>query len=359
MVCTYPFRHHLRPRDACDLPATEDEARASSLCRWHDADQRPPSFKVGEELVKEVSRSNHWIEGAVLSGADLTGLKLVRAKLPYSELEQASLSHTVLSWACLDISNMHSANLSRAVLNNASLVGSALDLADAQGANFEGADLSGASLEETRLDGAYLFGVKLDLRTEASDADWGLPGEFKECRYKRAANIFRALSTHFRSVSNHEEAEKFYYLEMTALHLEAIHATTIPTGGLCQKLKCWRSGVTERRVILKWLGWALHRWVWGYGVRPYRTFVWMIFIILLFGGILFPLVGICDPDGCAKYHPWQGLALSVVTFATLGYGNRTPFGPLGEFLGGIEATLGALLIGVFVVSLATKYVHRV
>jgi hypothetical protein len=84
----------------------------------------------------------------------------------------------------------------------------------------------------------------------------------------------------------------------------------------------------------------------------------MSVIVLFFGLFVFPLVGVVGPEKGVMHDPIQGLALSFVTFATLGYGNRTPHGVLGEIFGGIEALMGALLTSMFLVALATRYVHR-
>jgi len=180
---------------------------------------------------------------------------------------------------------------------------------------------------------------------------WGTVGELSHQHFEEAASVFRTLRTHFRSLSNLREAEQVYYWEMTALHLRAIDAEFNPAD---KWLRRWR--IRTLGTSLKWLGWALHRWLWGYGVRPFLTFWWMLSVVSSFGLILFPYVGI-HADNAVTHDPFSGLALSVVTFATLGYGNRTPCGTLGELFGGLEAIIGALLMSVFVVGLATRYVH--
>ncbi len=82
-------------------------------------------------------------------------------------------------------------------------------------------------------------------------------------------------------------------------------------------------------------------------------------MILFFGLVVFPIIGVTSGNSSSASHDFLvGLSLSMVTFATLGYGNRTPVGTSGELLGGVEALFGALLISVFLVSLATRYVHR-
>lgn len=45
---------------------------------------------------------------------------------------------------------------------------------------------------------------------------------------------------------------------------------------------------------------------------------------------------------------FKSLYFSVVTFATLGYGDIQPIGTVARFLAGIEALLGALLAALLV-----------
>jgi hypothetical protein len=82
------------------------------------------------------------------------------------------------------------------------------------------------------------------------------------------------------------------------------------------------------------------------------------------GGLL-PLTGIRNPDGSVTTLSWppslamfqNGFSLSLITFVTLGYGNRYPIGPAGEFLAGLEALTGILLASIFVVSFAKKVIR--
>jgi hypothetical protein len=373
--CAYRFRHPDRPRDQCGLPVIGGSPSEPPLCVWHNAESRPKSFDLGAELVKEVSRPGHWLEGAQLAQENLRDLYLFEAKLPDAGLELADMSGAFLARACLEGANLGSAILTSAKLNCASLVGTVLDKANAEQVNLEGADLSGARLHGARFDGAYLHGAKLSPETVSYDANLELPGELLDCQYLKAAHVFRSLGSHFHSVSNHHQSVEFYFREMTALHLAAINATCLPAGSRFERAECWISALKEHGDVLTWMGWAIHRWLWGYGVRPNWTISWILAVILLFGLLVFPIVGVVPPSRTpflrstsngsvpqraaeVRHDPLNGLALSIVTYGTLGYGNRTPQGLLGEIFAGVEACLGALLTSIFIVSLATRYVHR-
>ncbi len=279
---------------------------------------------------------------------DLRNLSACGGRLPSADLEGTRLDKALLHKAILDDACLISAEMPAATLSYASLVGTKLDRAQLSGADLTYCNLSGARLHGTTLDRAALFGVRLSSETVFLGVVWGIAGELLNQQFEKAASVFRTVRAHFRSLSNVREAEDFYYWEMTALHLRAINAEFDPNDSWLRRW--WRIRTP------KWVGWALHRWVWGYGVRPSRTLWWMLSVVLLFGFVVYPCIGVQEGNG-VTHNPLNGLALSIVTFATLGYGNRTPYGTFGELLGGLEAIFGALLMSVFIVGLATRYVH--
>jgi hypothetical protein len=172
--------------------------------------------------------------------------------------------------------------------------------------------------------------------TSLLDVDVSIPGELRDRNYLKAAQVFRDLEAHFQSRADYRRSDDCYYRAMSAIHQFE--------GGPGNRL--------SSRVY-----WVLHKGVWGYGVRPLRALAWAITIIFGFGILVFPVIGIRDASG-TSHDVGQGLALSVVTFATLGYGNRTPASVAGELIAGLEAISGVVLTSLFLVALATKYVRR-
>jgi pentapeptide repeat protein len=347
MGCRYLFRHHDRPRSHCDR-AAED-----GVCVWHDH-VRTPARDVRARLTADVARGE-WLEGIVLADQDLSGLHLASAKMPMADLESADLSGSILPLACLDGANLRSADLSGAHLDGASLTNVRGHGLTCRKGSLCGASLSGAQLDGADLRGSGLKGIILDVRTSIDGVHWEYPKEFHEARFGDAAAIFRVLGRHARDVSDYGASEYFYRLEMTALHLLAIGATEAPVDGPSRR-RVWRPKLAN---LWSWAGWGTHRVVWGYGASPWRTLAWMMGVILAFSCV-YPILGISNvpPTATLTTKIVAGLAVSLVTFPTLGYGTRTAEGLAGEIVGGFEALLGSILMSMFLVSLATRYVHR-
>jgi len=234
-------------------------------------------------------------------------------------LEKAVQDRVHLEGAFLWGAQLQSANLWAAHLQNAMLME---------------AQLQGARLADAQLDGAALYRMSLNRATQCESTVWGTPREENDQVWAHAAAVFHTLREHYRETGNERRMEHFYVREARSRHL-AQHG--------------W-----ARRTA-----WHLHRLLWGYGAIPWLLFAWMAFIVLVFGLAVFPLIGISVPDTASStsHSVVDGLALSLVTFATLGYGNTYPASKVGEILAGIEAMFAMVLVAMFVVSLTRKYVR--
>jgi hypothetical protein len=306
--------------------------------------------------VQEVERPEHWLEGAILSDQqNLRGLHLFRAKLPHADFENLDLSGTVLAEACLDNALFRGATLDGTILSSSSLVGAVLVGARGDQVELENADLSAANLEGMTFHRAQLSGVRFSQSTNVYGVEWGTIKEICDCDFRKAAFVLRQLSLQLRPIDN-RQADRFYFLEMTARHLWAIKAREFPDGPWSRRLARWIASARRPEMVPSFIGWALHRWVWGYAIRPLRTLIWMLFVILVFAFVFHHVGIVSNPP--APSSPLGDLALSLVTFATLGYGNRTPYGFHGEILGGCEAISGMLLSSMFLVALVNRYVQR-
>ena len=376
MACEYYFRHSDRTRDQCGLPVKEGR-----LCRWHVGVAGVSSDEMRSELREQLASQDHWLEGARLVNADLQNLDLSGAKLPYADLTNARLSDCRLQRASLLGAVMTGADLEGADLSNAVLSGADCRAAVFRSAKLDGAflshtclqtavlegvwarntDLKFADFSEARLSGAHLDGSELYgavfRECVIADIDWGLPREFLSHHYRLAATVFRTLSSACAGGSDFRRSDYFHYMAMTSLHLDAIGPPLREGERMPHGPRVWAAGLLSRR-IGNALGWGFHRWFWGYGVRPARVIFWMFAIIIFFGVIVYPNLGISDGHITVFGDYGRGIALSFVTFATLGYGNFTPAGRIGELMGGLQALVGSLLLSAFLVSLATKYVRR-
>jgi hypothetical protein len=355
--CAYRFQHPARPRPYCGLEVLP----GALYCVWHEPQSRRTRRDLSVALVRVVEQPDHWLEGAVLCDQpNLRFLNLFRAKLPYADLENSDLSDTMFAEACLDNAVLRGATLNRTILSSSSLVGAALTGAVGDQVQLEYANLCDANLEGMTLNRACLLGMRLSLNSNVYGVEWGRIREICDGDFRKAAFVLRQLSLQLRPVDN-RQADRFYFLEMTARHLWATRARKFPDGSWYYHLPCWLSPARRPTMIPICIGWALHRWVWGYAIRPLRTLGWMVGIIVTFA-FIFHATGIASnsnrPPSAGPPSALETLALSLVTFATLGYGNRTPCGFLGEILGGCEAISGMLLSSMFLVALVNRYVQR-
>lgn len=340
VTCSFEFVSDRRPRQHCGSPAiVADPPR----CRWHALAAAPEDPR--QALQAEAAKPEHWLEGAILSRMQLRDVVLFRTRMPRADLEYCICNGASFAEANLTEANLSSTDARGAQFPQANLSRARFDNSDLKGADLRYADLSGACLRGCTLDGAYLLGARFDSETVVDSVNWGEPGEFAEGRWLDAARVFRAIGTHLRTIAAHHESTQLYFREMTALHLHTLSSARYP-GRVWQWLKWW-----PPRSFVVSVVWLSHRWFWGYGSRPLRILPWLLGVICLFGLGIFPHIG-----SGMSYS--EGLALSLVTFATLGYGNRVPQTVLGEALGGAEALLGSLMMSAFLVALATKYVHR-
>jgi hypothetical protein len=223
------------------------------------------------------------------------------------------------------------AHLEGAYLWGAQLQGANLWAARLQRAMLMDAQLQGATLTDAQLQGATLYRIGLDRAAQCETTIWGTPQEEKDEHWEQAAVVYHTLREHYRESGNERRTEEYYVREARCRHL-AQHG--------------W----------LRRSAWGLHRLLWGYGAMPWLLFAWMGLIVLLFGLIVFPAIGISDATS-VSHSIVDGLALSFVTFATLGYGNTHPASKFGEMLAGLEAILSMALVAMFVVGLTRKYIR--
>lgn len=188
-----------------------------------------------------------------------------------------------------------------------------------------------------------LYEAEIDSGTRLDAVVWArdyMLANEKRGKFAAAEATYRSLKQHRQEKGDYHAAGEFYFREMECIRKQ-------------------RSGL--RRFL-----WTIfYKSSCGYGERPVWTFAWAFAVIVLWGLVVFPLVGIHNPDGSITrsssppvFHVFvDGLSLSLITFATLGYGNRYPLGSTGELLAGCEALLGMLLSSIFVVSFAKKVIR--
>jgi len=248
-------------------------------------------------------------------------------------LNGAYLAGAYLEGTCLQEANLREAHLQAAWFGSTDLSKS-----DLTGAHLWNTDFQFAILE-----GAELWNAEINISTRLDAVDWGekhLLATEKPGKFDAAEETYRMLKQHRQASGDYHNAGEFYFREM----------------------ECRRKQFTGYKRLL-WI--LFYKSLCGYGERPIWTFLWAMGVILFWGIFVLPLAGIHNPDNTTTILSWppdplmfqHGIALSIITFATLGYGNRYPIGPVGEFLAGCEALLGMLLASIFVVSFARKVIR--
>ena len=105
--------------------------------------------------------------GTHLSGVKLSGVEMDDANLSGANLVSSNLNGSVLSLSDLSGANLRNVSITGAWINMARLVGADLDRANLSASTFFGTDLTGANLQNAKLNGANLIGANLsgtDLR---------------------------------------------------------------------------------------------------------------------------------------------------------------------------------------------------
>lgn len=312
-----------------------DHNGSQGYCYWHESDPSKAQDQTLRTRLEAAIKRKDYLGGAFLSGGG-PGTYLVDTEGPM-DLSGADLQGAFLVGAYLEGTVLKGTNLREAHLQNA-WFGSA----DLSGSDLTSAHLWNADLQFSSLENAELWEAEINIDTRLDGVYWGrdfVLATEKGGRFDCAEATYRKLKQHRQESGDYRIAGEFYFREM----------------------ECIRKQLKRSKRVL----WTIfYKSICGYGERPTWTLRWAGAIIVLWG-LLLPLAGIRNPDESLTTLSWpptlamfqNGFSLSLITFVTLGYGNRYPIGPAGEFLAGLEALSGILLASIFVVSFAKKVIR--
>ncbi len=317
----------------CGLEA--DPKGSQGYCYWHESDPHKAQDQTLRSRLEVAVSQKAYLGGAFLSGGG-RGTYLVDSDGPM-DLSGANLQGAFLAGAYFEGTVLKGTNL-----REAHLQGAWFGSADLSGSDLTSAHLWNADLQFSSLENAELWESEINSDTRLDGVYWGedfVLGTEKGGRFDCAEATYRKLKQHRQENGDYRIAGEFYFREM----------------------ECIRKQLKRSKRVL----WTIfYKSICGYGERPTWTLRWATTIILLWG-VLLALAGIHNPDGSTTSLSWppslsmfqNGLSLSLITFVTLGYGNRYPISPTGEFLAGFEALCGILLASIFVVSFAKKVIR--
>lgn len=337
--------HVAEPSALADLGAVccIRPARDDGRCVWHaDAETKPAADLLASRPVPGERLDDLVLHGATLPDADwFAGCVLVRARFTDVTLHDADFS---------------GADLRRARFERAELVGARFDGADLEDTAFRAADLRGASFRDARLyrvgfrdariNRETAFGDRLVYESLVAGAD---SREAVLARAEEATWTYATVQRLYEENAHHGHSLAYYTREMDL-----------------RRRVAWRT--REYGDALKLEG---SRFVTAYGSSPTRVIAASAALILLCA-LLYPVTGgvqeiglnrtityeITDPSGASPARLLsvflQSLYFSVVTFATLGYGDIQPVGPWARTIAGLEALAGPLMMALLVFVLTRR-----
>ena len=111
----------------------------------------------------------------------------------------------------------------------------------------------------------------------------------------------------------------------------------------------------QKKPFMRIINYWLNERLFGFGEKIGRLLLNMIAVIVLYtlGFYNFDLI---YREGMDYVGIWNSLYFSAVTFTSLGYGDFEPTG-IGRFLAFSEALIGAILMGLFVVTLTRRLIR--
>lgn len=355
-------------RNACCWRPVLD---GTNRCRWHlDADKSdvfslPLRVEDDEPLVESVFRGAKLAGTSELAVRQLTDCDFSEADLRHADLSEADLSDSNfrgadLSGADLSRTDLRNVDLGEANVQNVNLVDT-----DARGATFEGSNLENASMVRANLRNATLVDAKL-YEVGFSDT-WINAGTDlgDECIYEKEHD--HDIERDHQSVERDEAAAWTYRAFQQLCRENALPSRTrhyYVREKDARRRSAWKLGEYKHAIKAE-----ASRWVMEYGSNPWRI-VWFSAAVILVSALLYPIAGgIEDTAGevtitYSLEEPTEAplsyltsvyltsLYFSVVTFATLGYGDIRPVGAWGRGLATVETIMGSLLVALLVFVLA-------
>lgn len=337
--CGYRLEVGLSGRDlsthTCNRPTWEDHDR----CIWH----AQVEGKTAEELSSVPLGDEEDLDGAYLRNAQLVGTDWFAGRsMVGADFTNATINGTDFS----------ESDLTLATLRGVSGINTDFSDAILEGAIFTEADLRRARIKDALLHEAVFTNVHIGSETHLGSLSIyereGIKPRLSDDHPLEAASwAYRQLQQVYRTNALPGAARDCYTREKNA-----------------RRKLAWNQGRYREALIRE-----LSRWVALYGSSPYRLLLTSLVVVTVFA-LLFPLTGgiqesqgqrvitysIDDPVDAPNWWlfrvMFKSFYFSLVTFATLGYGDIQPIGETARLLAGIETILGTLLSALLVFVLA-------
>lgn len=252
---------------------------------------------------------------------DLRGLRIEQ-----TQIDKAYLRNVNLRWALFKDVGFKNArfvgcNLSQVTFAECYLRRAQFEKCDLVNSRFESCDFSQAKITDSRIDFANFKNCEVGL----SNIEF-----HKDATPRAMVRVCRSLKLNAMSMGNFADAGELTYLEKSY-----------------ERLGHWRE-----KSWGKWSASALQNWLWGYGEKPWRLALVMLFNIVLFG----TLIHWTDPLPDKGY--WEHVYFSGITYLTVGYGDLAPHAPMARFLSVVCAAAGIGTFGMLIAAVTKKVMYR-
>jgi len=252
---------------------------------------------------------------------DLRGLRIEQTQIDKALLRNVNLRWAVFRDVGFKNARFVNCNLSQVSFTECYLRRAQFEKCDLVNSRFESCDFSQAVIAASRVDFASFKNCEIRLETI----------KFQDDATPRAmVRVCRGLKLNAMSMGNFADAGELSYLEKTFE----------------------RRGFYRDKAWWRWAASLAQNWLWGYGEKPWRLALVMVFNIMLFGSLFHWL----DPLPGKTW--WEHVYFSGITYLTVGYGDLAPHAPLARLISVVCAAAGIATFGMLIASVTKKIMYR-
>jgi Ion channel len=186
---------------------------------------------------------------------------------------------------------------------------------------------------------ADLFRLENDHLAEANQYRWAAEAIGR--------NGLKVMTTTYSATS--DEEERIRYLRLAATKFQTGGDADQASQCYVDAMKLERDRGTGSKKLWLWIGWIL----WGWGERPLHV-VASASAIIAFYAIGYLICGI-KPIADSRWDLiLDSIYFSIITFATVGYGDITPGSSWSKLLAASEGLMGIFFTGLFLVTFVKR-----